>query len=157
MLFDGCRPGIILYGQYPSQEVDRNKLDIKPVMQIKANIIHLKFVPVGFSCGYGRKFIAERPSTIATIGLGYADGYPRPFSANAKVIVNGRVCPVAGHICMDQFMIDVTDIPEAQLGDVCTLFGSDSLTADEIAGWANTINYEVVCLVSERVPRVYKG
>ena len=158
MLFDGCRPGIILYGQYPSQEVDRNKLDIKPVMQIKANIIHLKFVPVGFSCGYGRKFIAERPSTIATIGLGYADGYPRPFSANAKVIVNGRVCPVAGNICMDQCMIDLTDVPDVKIGDEVIIMGSDGIneiSADDIAEATGTINYEILCAFGQRLPKVY--
>lgn len=158
MLFDGCRPGIILYGQYPSQEVDRNKLDIKPVMQIKANIIHLKFVPVGFSCGYGRKFIAERPSTIATIGLGYADGYPRPFSANAKVIVNGRVCPVAGNICMDQFMVDVTDVPGVKVYDEVIVMGTDgvnTITADDIAVATGTINYEITCAFGQRLPKVF--
>ena len=158
MLFDGCRPGIILYGQYPSQEVDRNKLDIKPVMQIKANIIHLKFVPVGFSCGYGRKFIAERPSTIATVGLGYADGYPRPFSANAKVIVNGRVCPVAGNICMDQFMVDVTDVPGVKVYDEVIVMGTDgvnTITADDIAVATGTINYEITCAFGQRLPKVF--
>lgn len=158
MLFDGCRPGIILYGQYPSQEVDRNKLDIKPVMQIKANIIHLKFVPVGFSCGYGRKFIAERSSTIATIGLGYADGYPRPFSANAKVIVNGRVCPVAGNICMDQFMVDVTDVPGVKVYDEVIVMGTDgvnTITADDIAVATGTINYEITCAFGQRLPKVF--
>lgn len=158
MLFDGCRPGIILYGQYPSQEVDRNKLDIKPVMQIKANIIHLKFVPVGFSCGYGRKFIAERPSTIATVGLGYADGYPRPFSANAKVIVNGRVCPVAGNICMDQFMVDVTDVPDVKVYDEVIVMGTDgvnTITADDIAAATGTINYEITCAFGQRLPKVF--
>ena len=87
--FDACRPGIILYGCYPSDEVDVKELSIKPVMSVKANIVHLKEVPVGFSVGYGRKFISERPSKIATIALGYADGYPRPYSQHAKVIVNG--------------------------------------------------------------------
>lgn len=158
MLFDGCRPGIILYGQYPSQEVDRSKLDIKPVMQIKANILHLKFVPVGFSCGYGRKFIAERPSTIATIGLGYADGYPRPFSANAKVLVNGKVCKVAGNICMDQFMVDVTDVPGVKVGNEVIVMGSDginSITADDIANATGTINYEITCAFGQRLPKVF--
>ncbi len=158
MLFDGCRPGIILYGQYPSQEVDRSKLDIKPVMQIKANILHLKFVPAGFSCGYGRKFVAERPSTIATVGLGYADGYPRPFSANAKVIVNGRICKVAGNICMDQFMVDVTDVPGVKTGDEVIVMGTDgvnTITADDIANATGTINYEITCAFGQRLPKVF--
>lgn len=156
--FDGCRPGIILYGQYPSHEVDKRELSIKPVMQVKANIVHLKHVPVGFSCGYGRKFIAERPSVIATIGLGYADGYPRPYSANAKVIVRGHVCNVAGNICMDQCMIDVTDVPNVQVGDEVIVMGSDgvnSITADDIADATGTINYEITCAFGQRLPKVY--
>ena len=104
--FDAVRPGIILYGCYPSAEVDKNELSIKPVMSIKANIVHIKNVPKGFSCSYGRKFITERPSVIGTVGIGYADGYPRPYSQFAKVIVNGQFAPIAGNICMDQCMID---------------------------------------------------
>lgn len=156
--YDGCRPGIILYGQYPSHEVDRNAFHIKPVMQVKANIVHLKDVPVGFSCGYGRKFIAQRPSRIATIALGYADGYPRPYSAQAKVIVNGVVCPIAGNICMDQCMIDVTHVPYVKLGDEVTIMGSDGICeilADDIAEATGTINYEIVCAFGQRLPKVY--
>ena len=156
--FDACRPGIILYGQYPSHEVDKAELDIKPVMEVKANIVHLKDVPVGFSCGYGRKFIAERPSRIATIALGYADGYPRPYSAQAKVIVNGVVCPVAGNICMDQCMIDVTDVPEVKVGDEVIVMGSDgvnTIDADYIADCTGTINYEICCAFGQRLPKVY--
>lgn len=158
VLFDAVRPGIILYGQYPSNEVDRSQLDIKPVMSVKANIVHLKDVPVGFSCGYGRKFIAERPSRIATLALGYADGYPRPYSAYAKVIVNGVVCPVAGNICMDQCMVDVTDVPEVHVGDEVIIMGSDgvnSITAEDIANATGTINYEICCAFGQRLPKVY--
>ncbi len=158
VLFNGCRPGIILYGLYPSHEVDPAQLSLKPVMSIKANIVHLKDVPVGFSCGYGRKFIAERPSRIATLGLGYADGYPRPYSPNAKVIVNGVVCPVAGNICMDQCMVDVTDVPHVEVGDEVIVMGSDgvnSVTADDIADATGTINYEITCAFGQRLPKVY--
>ena len=156
--YDGCRPGIILYGQYPSHEVDRNAFHIKPVMQVKANIVHLKDVPVGFSCGYGRKFIAQRPSRIATIALGYADGYPRPYSAQAKVIVNGVVCPIAGNICMDQCMIDVTDVPEVHVGDEVIVMGTDgvnTIDADYIADATGTINYEITCAFGQRLPKVF--
>ena len=127
--FDAVRPGIILYGCYPSDEVDKNELSIKPVMSVKANIVHIKEVPEGFSCGYGRKFIAERPSVIGTIALGYADGYPRPYSSQAKVIVNGQFAPIAGNICMDQCMIDLTDVPNVKVGDeviICLLYTSPS-------------------------------
>ena len=133
---DACRPGIILYGYYPSDEVDINKLAIKPVMSVKANIIHLKDVPEGFSVGYGRKFISERPSKIATLALGYADGYPRPYSQYAKVLVNGCVAPVAGNICMDQCMVDVTDVPDVKVGDEVIIMGSDgknTISAEDIA------------------------
>ena len=158
VLFDGCRPGIILYGQYPSHEVDKNQLSLKPVMQVKANIVHLKYVPPGFSCGYGRKFIANRPSAIATVGLGYADGYPRPYSSKARVIVNGQICNVAGNICMDQFMVDVTDVPGVKVGDEVIVMGTDgvnTISADDIADATGTINYEITCAFGQRLPKVF--
>lgn len=156
--FDACRPGIILYGCYPSDEVDKNQLAIKPVMSVKANIVHLKDVPAGFSVGYGRKYISERPSKIATITLGYADGYPRPYSAQAKVLVNGCVAPIAGNICMDQCMIDVTDVPDVKVGDEVIIMGTDgknTILADDIAKATGTINYEIVCAFGQRLPKVY--
>ena len=156
--FDACRAGIILYGLYPSNEVDRNQLDLKPVMSVKANITHLKEVGVGFSVGYGRKFISERPSKIATLALGYADGYPRPYSKYGKVIVNGVVCPIAGNICMDQCMVDVTDVPEVHVGDEVIVMGSDGVnevSADYIAEMTGTINYEITCAFGQRLPKVY--
>lgn len=158
VLFDGCRPGIILYGLYPSHEVVKAQLSLKPVMSVKANIVHLKFVPSDFSVGYGRKYISEKPATIATIGLGYADGYPRPYSPNAKVIVNGVVCPIAGNICMDQCMIDVSNVPNVNVGDEVIVMGSDginSITADDIADATGTINYEITCAFGQRLPKVY--
>lgn len=156
--FDAVRPGIILYGCYPSNEVDKKQLSIKPVMSIKANIVHLKSVPENFSVGYGRKFISKRPSKIATIALGYADGYPRPYSSQAKVIVNGVVCPVAGNICMDQCMIDVTEVPDVKVGDQVIVMGSDgthTILADDIAQATGTINYEICCAFGQRLPKVY--
>ena len=156
--FDAVRPGIILYGCYPSDEVDKNELSIKPVMSVKANIVHIKEVPEGFSCGYGRKFIAERPSVIGTIALGYADGYPRPYSSQAKVIVNGQFAPIAGNICMDQCMIDLTDVPNVKVGDEVIIMGSDgknTILADDIANATGTINYEILCAFGQRLPKVY--
>ncbi len=156
--FDMVRPGIILYGCYPSNEVDRSLLDIEQVMSVKANIVLLKDVPVGFSCGYGRRFIANRPSKIATLTLGYADGYPRPYSSQAKVIVNGVVCPIAGNICMDQCMVDVTDVPDVKVGDEVIIMGSDgvnSITAEDIADATGTISYEICCAFGQRLPKVY--
>lgn len=156
--FDACRPGIILYGCYPSDEVDVKELSIKPVMSVKANIVHLKDVPANFSVGYGRRYISEKPSKIATLALGYADGYPRPYSQFAKVIVNGVMAPIAGNICMDQCMVDVTDVPDVKVGDEVIIMGSDgknTILADDIAKATGTINYEICCAFGQRLPKVY--
>ena len=156
--FDACRPGIILYGCYPSDEVDVNELSIKPVMSVKANIVHLKDVPAGFSVGYGRRYISEKPSKIATLALGYADGYPRPYSQFAKVIVNGVMAPVAGNICMDQCMVDVTDVPDVKVGDEVIIMGTDgknTILADDIAKATGTINFEICCALGQSRPKVY--
>ena len=155
---DGVRPGILMYGCYPSKFVDRSKIDVRPVMSVKANIIQIKKVPVGFSCGYGRHFIAERESIIGTVGIGYADGLPRPYSEKGKVIINGRFAPIAGKICMDQFMIDLTDVPNVKLGDEVVIMGQSgdlSITAENIADITGTINYEILCAFGQRLPKVY--
>lgn len=156
--FDAVRPGIILYGCYPSDEVDKSSLSLKPVMSVKATISHLKDVPAGFSVSYGREFISERPSKIATISLGYADGYPRPYAPKGEVIVNGVKAPLAGNICMDQCMIDVTDVPDVKVGDEVIVMGSDgknTILADDIARATGTINYEIICAFGQRLPKVY--
>ncbi|MCQ4636650.1 alanine racemase [Anaerovorax odorimutans] len=156
--FDAVRPGIILYGCYPSAEVDRSQLSIKPVMSVKANIVHLKRVPKGTTISYGRKFTASRESLIATLALGYADGYPRPYSSVGKVIVNGVFAPIAGNICMDQCMIDVTDVPGVKPGDEVIIMGSDgenTILADDIGDATGTINYEIVCAFGQRLPKIY--
>ncbi|MDO4517745.1 MAG: alanine racemase [Bacillota bacterium] len=156
--FNQVRPGIILYGLYPSNEVDRSELELKPVMSVKANIVHLKKVSAGTSISYGRKWTATRDSLIATIPLGYADGYPRPFSSKAEVIVNGVKAPITGNICMDQCMIDVTDVPYVRLGDEVTVMGQDGIyeiSADDIAEATGTINYEIACAFGQRLPKVY--
>lgn len=156
--FDAVRPGIILYGCYPSDEVDKSSLSLKPVMSVKATISHLKDVPAGFSVSYGREFISKRPSKIATIALGYADGYPRPYAPKGEVIVNGVKAPLAGNICMDQCMIDVTDVPDVKVGDEVIIMGSDgknTILADDIAKATGTINYEIICAFGQRLPKVY--
>lgn len=156
--FDAVRPGIILYGCYPSDEVDKSSLSLKPVMSVKATISHLKDVPAGFSVSYGREFISKRPSKIATIALGYADGYPRPYAPKGEVIVNGVKAPLAGNICMDQCMIDVTDVPDVKVGDEVIVMGSDgknTILADDIAKATGTINYEIICAFGQRLPKVY--
>lgn len=156
--FDAVRPGIILYGCYPSDEIDKSSLSLKPVMSVKATISHLKDVPAGFSVSYGREFISKRPSKIATIALGYADGYPRPYAPKGEVIVNGVKAPLAGNICMDQCMIDVTDVPDVKVGDEVIVMGSDgknTILADDIAKATGTINYEIICAFGQRLPKVY--
>lgn len=156
--FDAVRPGIILYGCYPSDEVDKSSLSLKPVMSVKATISHLKDVPAGFSVSYGREFVSKRPSKIATIALGYADGYPRPYAPKGEVIVNGVKAPLAGNICMDQCMIDVTDVPDVKVGDEVIVMGSDgknTILADDIAKATGTINYEIICAFGQRLPKVY--
>lgn len=156
--FDAVRPGIILYGCYPSDEIDKSSLPLKPVMSVKANIIHIKDVPAGFSVGYGRKFITNNRSRIATIGLGYADGFPRPYSSSGEVIINGVKAPIAGNICMDQCMIDVTSVPSVEIGDEVIIMGTDGkniITAEDIAKVTGTINYEILCAFGQRLPKVY--
>jgi alanine racemase len=156
--FEAVRPGIILYGYYPSEEVLRQKITLKPVMSLKTNIVHIKKLPAGEYISYGRKFKTSRESIIATLPVGYADGYTRLLFDKAKVIINGSFVPVIGRICMDQCMVDVTDIPGAKLGDEVVLMGEQGdleFTADHIAELIGTINYEITCMISKRVPRVY--
>ena len=156
--FEQVRPGIILYGLYPSNEVDRSAMELRPAMSVKANIVHLKKVPAGTSISYGRKWTSTRDSLIATIPLGYADGYPRPYSGKAQVIVNGVMALIVGNICMDQCMIDVTHVPYVRIGDEVTVMGKDGIyevSADDIAEATGTINYEIACAFGQRLPKVY--
>jgi alanine racemase len=156
--FDAVRPGIMLYGYYPSNEVDVNRVDLKPVMTLKAKIVHVKEVDKGTPISYGRRFITERRSKIATLPFGYADGFTRLFFQKAQVIVNGVLVPVVGRICMDQCMIDVTDCGNVNVGDEVIIMGNFNEIkndADVLAQRLGTISYEILCMVSKRVPRVY--
>ncbi len=159
MHLDMVRPGIILYGMYPSDEVDKSKIDLRPAMTLKANIVLVKDVEENTCISYGRIYTTKRKSKIATIPIGYADGYSRLLSNKGKVLVNGEFAPVIGRVCMDQCMIDVTDLKsEVKVGDEVVLFGRQGdaeIKADDIAASMGTINYEVVCLIGKRVPRVY--
>lgn len=158
MQLNAVRPGIIQYGLYPSAQVDRTRIDLRPVMSVKADIVHVKEVEKGTAISYGRKFTAQRRSIIATLPVGYADGYSRLLRGKANVIINGKLAPVVGTICMDQCMVDVTDIGDVRVGDTAVLLGSSggvSITAEDIASQIGTISYEVVCMFSKRVPRVY--
>ena len=147
--FDMVRAGIITYGLYPSADVK------SPAMKLVARVAFLKKIPAGVSIGYGREFVAARDSLIATLPIGYADGYIRAYK-NFHVEIRGQLAPIAGRICMDQTMIDVTDIDGAAVGDEVILFGSELITIDDAAKHLNTINYEITCLVSARVPRVFR-
>jgi len=159
MHLDMVRPGVILYGLYPSREVDRNKIRLKPAMTLKANVIFVKDVEPNVCISYGRTFRTSRPSKIATIPIGYADGYTRLLSNKGRMLVNGEFAPVVGNICMDQCMIDITDLKhEVHTGDEVVIFGSQSgacISVEELAAQIGTINYELVCIIGKRIPRVY--
>lgn len=157
--FDAVRPGIILYGYYPSNEVNRKKIKLKPALTLKSQIVHVKELPEGEYISYGRKYKTQRTSIIATLPIGYADGYTRALYGKAQVIVNGKLAPVVGRICMDQCMIDVTEVGPVKVGDEVILLGEQNevkFDADDIAELIGTINYEVVCMIGKRIPRVYK-
>ncbi|MCM1988462.1 alanine racemase [Oceanirhabdus seepicola] len=156
--YDMVRPGIILYGYYPSDEVRKDKIDLKPVLSLKAKIANIKKVEKNEYIGYGRKYQCDGESIIGTLPIGYADGYSRMLSGFAKAIVSGKIVPVVGRICMDQCMIDLTQIDNVNIGDEVILIGEDGnnkLNADYIASGLNTISYEVLCMIGKRVPRVY--
>ncbi|HHX24134.1 MAG TPA: alanine racemase [Thermoanaerobacterales bacterium] len=156
---DMIRPGIIIYGMYPSNEVLKDRLSLKPLMSLKTRVSHVKTLPKGKAISYGGTYITQRQSIIATLPVGYADGYSRLLSSKAEVLIKGQRAPILGRICMDQCMVDVTDIRgDVQTGEVVTLIGDDgdeSILADEIARIIGTINYEITCNISKRVPRVY--
>ena len=149
------RAGIILYGLYPSDEVQRETLALRPVMTFKSHVIFCKEVPDGSPVSYGGTYVAKGTRRIGTIPVGYADGYSRRLSGIGHVLIRGHRVPIAGRICMDQFMVDLTPFPDIQEGDEAILFG-EGLSVDELARLTGTINYEMVCMVSKRVPRVIK-
>lgn len=159
MHLDMIRPGVILYGLYPSNEVDKNKIVLKPAMTLKANVTMVKDVEPNTCVSYGRIFTTSRQSKIATIPIGYADGYTRLLSNKGKVLVNGEFAPVVGRICMDQCMIDITELEnEVKVGDEVVLFGRQGdreISIEQVADGIGTINYEVACIIGKRIPRVY--
>ena len=155
---DMVRAGIVLYGLYPSGEL-RSRPALKPALALKSVVSHVKTLLPGATVSYGRKFTAQHEMRVATVPVGYADGYPRLLSpGGAEVLIRGKRCPILGRICMDQLMADVTALDQVRVGDTVTLIGRDGeeeITADELAEKEGTINYEVVCALSKRVPRVY--
>lgn len=156
--YNAIRPGIILYGYYPSEYINKEKLKLMPALSLKCQVIHVKELKKGEYIGYGRTFRTERDSIIATLPIGYADGYIRGLYKKANVIVNGKLAPVVGRICMDQCMVDITDVGPVKVGDEVILLGEDNglkNNADDMAKLLDTINYEILCLIGRRVPRVY--
>ncbi len=152
------RPGIMMYGLRPSHEVDES-FKLRPALSWKAKIVYLKEVPPGTGISYGATYITKRKAKIATIPMGYADGFSRLLSNKGEVLINGKRAPIRGRVCMDQFMVDVTDIDKVNIGDEVVLIGkqgNDELTATEMADLIGTINYEITCDITKRVPRVYK-
>ena len=158
--FEMVRSGIITYGIYPSEEVKKERLDLIPALSWKSHVIHVKEVGPGIGVSYGATYMTEKPMTrIATVSAGYADGYPRALSNQGCVLIHGKKAPIIGRICMDQMMVDVTDIPDVQVEDVVTLVGTDgdeTITIEEIANPAARFDYEMLCDISSRVTRVYK-
>lgn len=155
MHLDMVRPGVILYGMYPSDEVDKSKLDLRPAMTLKSRITLVKSVGKGRGVSYGKEYITDDITKIATVPIGYADGYLRRIAKNGVMLVNGVKAPIIGRICMDQCMIDVTNVHNINSGDEAIIFGSEGITIDDVAKWLDTINYEVACVIGKRIPRIY--
>lgn len=153
MHLDLVRPGIILYGMMPSSGLG-DPLGLCPAMEMKTVISQIKEVPAGVPVSYGRTFVTPRAMRLATVPVGYADGYPRALSDHAQMLLQGQRVPVVGRICMDQCMLDVSALPSAREGDTVTVFGGE-ITVDELAAHAHMINYEIICGISKRVPRVF--
>ncbi len=153
------RAGIILYGLYPSDEVEKDLVPLEPAMELKSHIVYIKTLEPGVAVSYGGTYVTSRPTRVATIPVGYADGYCRGLSNKGFVLIHGKKAPILGRICMDQFMVDVTDIPEAQEADEVTLLGRDQkeqITMEELGNLSGRFNYEFACCISRRVPRIYR-
>ncbi len=159
MHLDLVRIGISLYGLYPDAQMAIDpKIELHPAMQVKARLVHVKEVPEGTPLSYGCTFTTGRNCLIGTVPMGYADGIPRALSNNGEVLVRGKRCPIAGRICMDQFMVDLTGLEKVQVGDELVLLGrqgTEEISADEVAEKAGTISYEIVTRMSRRLPRTY--
>ena len=155
---DMVRLGIAMYGMYPSTEVDMERVQLKPALKLMSHVTYVKEVPEGEEVSYGGTFVTKRPSVIATVSVGYGDGYPRALSSKGYVLINGKKAPIIGRVCMDQMMVDVTDIEGVGRDSLVTLIGRDGdeeITVEEIAALAGTFNYEFVCNLNKRIPRNY--
>jgi len=155
---DMVRAGISIYGLYPSGQVRKDKVILKPAMELKSFVTYVKTIEAGTAVSYGGTFVASEPMTIATISIGYGDGYPRNLSGKGRVLIHGMSAPILGRVCMDQLMADVTKIPKVREWDVVTLIGRDGkewISVEEVAETCGGFHYEIVCGIGKRVPRVY--
>lgn len=156
--YDMVRSGIITYGLYPSSEVHMERLKLTPAMELKSHVVYVKEVGPNEGISYGSTYITKKKTRIATVSIGYGDGYPRALSNKGRVLIHGEYAPIVGRICMDQFMVDISHIENVKQGEVVTLVGKDgdnAITAEEIADLAGTLNYEFICGIGKRIPRVY--
>ncbi|MCI9196781.1 MAG: alanine racemase [Lachnospiraceae bacterium] len=156
---DLVRAGIILYGLFPSDEVYTDKIQIRPVMGLTSHVVYVKDVEAGVPVSYGGTYVTPQKMRIATVPVGYGDGYPRGLSNKGYVLLHGQKAPILGRVCMDQFMVDVSHIPQTQVGDMVTLIGKDGdarITMEELGDLSGRFNYEFACDITARVPRVYK-
>ncbi len=160
MYYDCVRCGIATYGLYPSKDIDKTALKLTPALSWRAHVIHVSEVEAGRGVSYGATFVTKRPMTrIATVSVGYADGYPRALSSKGVVLINGKRAPVIGRVCMDQIMVDVSEVGEVKPEDIVTLIGRDGdeyISVEEIAEAAGSFNYEFICQIGKRVRRVYR-
>ncbi len=155
---DFVRAGIILYGLWPSDEVQKERIDLRPVLELKSHVAYVKRLDAGRSISYGGTFTVQEPRMVATIPAGYGDGYPRSLSNKGYVLIHGHRAPVLGRICMDQFMADVTDIPDVKTGDTVTLAGKDGqsfLSLEELGKLSGRFHYEFACCLGKRIPRIF--
>ena len=153
--YDMVRMGIALYGMYPSDEVQKSRVELTPAMKVVAHVIHIKDIDEGTTVGYGESYVATEKRRIATVSIGYADGYNRSFSGTGYVMICGKKAPVLGRVCMDLVVVDVTDIPEVKIGMPATILG-DGISAEDLGRMCGSFNYEVVCNFAKRVTAVYK-
>lgn len=155
---DAVRAGITIYGLWPSEEVSRELISLQPVLSLKSHVVYVKEVEAGVPVSYGGTYVTKTETLIATIPVGYGDGYPRSLSGKGYVLIRGKRAPILGRVCMDQFMVDVTHIPGAASGDEVTLIGRDGdeeITMEQLGGLSGRFNYELACNLGKRIPRVY--